>query len=81
MTGLRKISVAVLLVALVGCNKHDREVKAHMEEEMERLHQQLEKERAEDAYRNSPAYKAKVAREEQERYGNMSKALHDLKVP
>ncbi len=73
--------MSVLLVVLLGCNKHDREVKAHAEEEMERLHQQLEKERAEDAYRKSPEYKAKVYQQLQKSTGSTSKALHDLRVP
>jgi protein tyrosine/serine phosphatase len=69
------------VVVSVVYNRHDAEVKAHAEEDYERLHQQLEKERAMDAYRNSPAYKAKVARQMQERYGNMDKAIKDLRIP
>ena len=55
--------IAVFAICLGGCSQHDREVKAHAEEEIERFHQQAEKERAMDAYRRSPEYKAKVYRE------------------
>jgi Tfp pilus assembly protein PilP len=56
-------TTAVLLVLLAGCNRKDSEVKKHMDEDYERFHKQLEKERALDEYRRSPEYKAKVLRD------------------
>ena len=55
--------MAVFAICLAGCSQHDQEVKAHAEEEIERFHQQAEKERALDAYHRSPEYKAKVYRQ------------------
>ena len=56
-------TMAVLLVLLAGCNRKDSEVKKHMDEDYERFHNLLEKERALDEYRRSPEYKAKVLRD------------------
>lgn len=75
------LTVFCLVISGACLNRHDREVKAHMEADYELYHQQLERERAIAAYQNSPAYKAKIAKEMRERYGNMSQALHELKVP
>ena len=61
---LRVAGVALLLITGAGCrSQHDREVKAHAEEDYERLHKQLEQECALDAYRRTPEYKAKVLKE------------------
>jgi Tfp pilus assembly protein PilP len=56
-------TTAALLILLAGCSRKDSEVKTHMDEDYERLHKQLEKERALDEYRRSPEYKAKVLRD------------------
>jgi hypothetical protein len=52
--------LAVTVICLAGCSQHDEQVKAHAEEEIERFHEQAEKERAQDAYHRSPEYKEKV---------------------
>jgi hypothetical protein len=56
--------VVLLPTLRIGCvTQRDREVKAHVEGDYERYHEQLEKERALDAYRHSAEYKAKVLRD------------------
>jgi Tfp pilus assembly protein PilP len=56
-------TTAALLILLAGCSRKDSEVKTHMDEDYERFHKQLEKERSIDEYRRSPEYKAKVLRD------------------
>jgi hypothetical protein len=58
-----RMAAATLAVVLVGCDTRDQEIKAHAEEDYERFHQQLEQERAMDAYRRSPEHRAKVLRD------------------
>ena len=61
---LRVAGVVLLLITCAGCtSQHDREVKAHAEEDYERLHEQLEQERALDAYRRTPEYKARMLKQ------------------
>ena len=81
MTDLRKIAVSVPLVLLIGCSRHDSKVKAYAEEEMERLHQQLEKERRKTNTEDRPSTRPKSTSSCRKATGNTSKALHDLKVP
>jgi hypothetical protein len=64
MNKRRMIAALVLPILCSGClNQRSREVKTHAENDYERYHQQLEKERALDAYRHSAEYKAKVLRD------------------
>lgn len=63
MNKLKTIAMLLLPTLCIGCvTQRDREVKSHVEDDYERYHEQLEKERALDAYRHSPEYKAKVLR-------------------
>jgi hypothetical protein len=63
MNSFGKIAAVALVILLSGCEQRDRKIKAHFEEDYERFHEQMEKERTMDAYRRSPAYKAKVIRD------------------